>query len=134
MACGGYGVEHYLAIFENIGLQYKPDLVILAIYVDNDVTDRLVIGAEEAKSERSFKNDFLYPINIGWKRDRMRLSLLESVWIIHYGKLDCVPIIFPRSFGKIFHSIEKMIGKEHSMFLKQWNGFVIRKKFRSWHS
>ena len=100
MACGGYGVEHYLAILENIGLQYEPDLVILAIYVDNDVTDRLVIGAEEAKSERSFKNDFLYPIN-NWLEERshafvfVRERLDYPLW-----KVGLRPYYFPQVFWK----------------------------------
>lgn len=100
MACGGFGPEHYAAILKNIGLQYKPDLVILGIYVDNDVTDTMDLGDELIPEERSFLFNLLYPIN-NFLEERshafifIRARLDYPLWV-----LGLRPYYFPDVFWK----------------------------------
>lgn len=100
MACGGIGPEHYAAILKNIGLHYKPDLVILGIYIDNDVTDTMDLGDDLIPQKRNFLFNLLYPIN-NFLEERshsfifVRARLDYPLWA-----LGLRPYYFPNVFWK----------------------------------
>ncbi|MFQ5603191.1 MAG: SGNH/GDSL hydrolase family protein [bacterium] len=100
MACGGWGPEHYLAALQHEGLAYSPDLIVLAIYVDNDVTDRLELAPPAKQKPKWHFKSVLYAIN-NWLEVRshvfifLRTRLDYPLW-----KLGLRPYFFPPVFWR----------------------------------
>lgn len=100
MACGGYGPEHYRAALTHLGLHYDPDIVVLAIYVDNDVTESLdLTPPTHTPQPRGFRH-WLYGIN-NWLEVRSHaFILLRSRLDYPLWKLGLRPYYFPPVFWK----------------------------------
>lgn len=98
MACGGYGPEHYSAVLRNIGLKYDPDVVILAIYVDNDVTDRLDLKSLSETPPGSFTDTVLYPMNNFLEETSHAFVFLRARLEYPLWKMGLRPYNFPEVF------------------------------------
>jgi hypothetical protein len=54
----GYGTDQELALLDEIGALYAPDIVVLALFAGNDVSDNAIGGA----TRRSVRSGYLYDL------------------------------------------------------------------------
>ena len=60
----GYGTDNELAYFTHEGYKYQPDLVLLALFTGNDLTDNIWNSLYELKDGRLVPSQDVHPVNL----------------------------------------------------------------------
>lgn len=103
----GYGPEHYLEYFKDVGVSLQPDVLTIGFYVANDLHDRISHKhyihdglLHSRKARFSVKYSVLYPIN-NLLEQRSHLFILMRTQLDYLlWQIGLRPYYFPHVFDK----------------------------------